>query len=77
MRPHRRATDWGIQYSDYAHSGGKVPANSVVINNFNMAAKDINPVTYRGIRAEALYQFNDNWSALLAQSYQSTPTFLS
>jgi iron complex outermembrane recepter protein len=67
----RADTDWGIQYADYAHSGGKVPANSVVINNFNIAAKDINPVTYQGIRAQALYQFNEDWSALLAQSYQS------
>jgi iron complex outermembrane receptor protein len=67
----RADTDWGIQYADYAHSGSKVPANSVVINNFNIAAKDINPVTFRGIRSEALYQFNQDWSALLAQSYQS------
>ena len=67
----RADTDLGIQYADYAHSGGKVPANSVVINNFNIAAKDINPVTYQGIRAEALYRFNEDWSALLAQSYQS------
>jgi hypothetical protein len=42
-----------------------------VINNFNIAAKDTNPVTYRGIRAEALYQFNEDWRTLLAQSYQS------
>jgi iron complex outermembrane receptor protein len=67
----RANTDWGIYYGDYAHSGAKVPANSVVINNFNIAAKDINPVTYRGIRAEALYKFNEDWRALLAQSYQS------
>jgi iron complex outermembrane recepter protein len=70
----RADTDWGIRYADYAHSGGKVPANSVVINNFNIAAKDINPVTYRGIRAEALYRFDEDWSALLAQSYQSIET---
>jgi iron complex outermembrane receptor protein len=36
-----------------------------------LVANDINPVTYQGIRVEALYQFNADWSALLAQSYQS------
>jgi iron complex outermembrane recepter protein len=64
----RANTDLGIHY---AYAGGQVPANSVVANNFNIAANDINPVTYKGIRAEALYQFNDDWSALLAQSYQN------
>jgi outer membrane receptor protein involved in Fe transport len=67
----RANTDWGIHYADYAHSGGKVPTNSVVINNFNIAAKDINPVTYRGIRTETLYRFDEDWRALLTQSYQS------
>src|SRR4029077_6005756 len=64
----RADTDLGIRY---AYAGGKVPANSVVINNSGIVAKDINPVTYLGMRAEALYQFNDDWSALLAQSYQN------
>ena len=44
---------------------------SVVLNNSNLAANAINPVTYQGIRAEVLYQFNQDWSALLAQSYQN------
>ncbi len=34
-------------------------------------ANDINPVTYTGLRVEALYQFNEDWNALLAQSYQN------
>ncbi len=42
-----------------------------MINNTALVANDINPVTYQGIRVEALYQFNEDWSALLAQSYQS------
>src|SRR5450631_1034892 len=63
----RADTDLGVEYA----SGGKVPANSVVINNFNLAADHINPVTYQGIRVEALYQFNENWDALLVQSYQN------
>jgi iron complex outermembrane receptor protein len=61
----RAATDLGTYYI------GGVPANSVVTNNNALVANGINPVTYQGIRAEALYQFNEDWSALLAQSYQS------
>ena len=61
----RAATDLGTYYI------GGVPANSVVINNNALVANDINPVTYQGIRVEALYQFTEGWSALLAQSYQS------
>jgi outer membrane receptor protein involved in Fe transport len=63
----RASTDLGIPYAGYA-----VLANSVVINNFNLAANHINPVTYQGIRVEALYQFNEDWNALLVQSYQTT-----
>jgi outer membrane receptor protein involved in Fe transport len=63
----RADSDLGIQYA----FGGQVPANSVVINNFNIAGKDINPVTYQGLRVEALYQFNEDWNALLVQSYQN------
>ena len=61
------ATDLSIR--DFL--GGQVPANSVVINNFNLVANDINPVTYTGLRVETLYQFNEDWNALLAQSYQN------
>ena len=64
----RAATDLGIHY---AHADGQVPANSVVINNFNLVANNINPVTYTGLRVELLYQFNEDWKALLAQSYQN------
>jgi iron complex outermembrane recepter protein len=63
----RANTDLGI----VTYEGGKVPADSVVINNFNIAGKDINPVTYQGVRAEALYRLDEHWSALLAQSYQN------
>jgi iron complex outermembrane receptor protein len=62
----RAPTDLGVQYL-----GGAVPVNSVVINNLDIAGKDINPVTYEGIRVGALYQFNEDWNALLAQSYQN------
>jgi iron complex outermembrane recepter protein len=62
----RASTDLGIPYA-----GAAVLANSVVINNFNLAGDHINPVTYQGIRVEALYRFNDDWNALLVQSYQN------
>jgi iron complex outermembrane recepter protein len=64
----RAATDPGIHY---AYAALQVPANSVVINNFNVVANDINPVTYTGMRVEALYRFNEAWNALLVQSYQN------
>ena len=64
----RAPTDPGILH----HLDGRVPANSVVLNNFNIAARDINPVTYNGARVEALYRINEDWDALIAQSNQST-----
>ena len=48
-----------------------VPPGSPVINNNNIAANDINPVTYQGIRVEALYKFNEDWNVLITQSYQN------
>jgi iron complex outermembrane recepter protein len=51
-------------------SGYCVPLNSPVINNYNVAAKDINPVTYQGIRVSALWNLRDDWTALATESYQ-------
>jgi iron complex outermembrane recepter protein len=48
-----------------------VPPGSPAINNYNIAGNAINAVTYKGIRVEALYKFNDDWDALITQSYQS------
>jgi iron complex outermembrane receptor protein len=70
----RRATDYGIYYAGYIDPAtGKygVPPGSPVINNNAIAANNINPVTYKGIRASLLWQINDDWSALLTQSYQN------
>jgi len=53
-----------------SYVGGTVPANSVVLKNTGLVGDNINPVTYTGARAEALYQINEDWSALIAQSYQ-------
>ncbi len=63
----RLPTDKGI--IDYF--GGVVPPNSGPLNNNAVAARAFNPVTYKGLRVSALYQFNDDWNALLMQSYQS------
>jgi iron complex outermembrane recepter protein len=65
----RSTADRSIQY---ANAAGAVPANSVVINNANLVGSNINPATYEGIRVGALYQIDDDWNALLTQSYQST-----
>jgi iron complex outermembrane receptor protein len=47
-----------------------VPPGSAVINNNSLVATDINPVTYQGIRLSTLYKINDDWTALIEQSYQ-------
>ena len=39
-------------------------------NNFALAKKAWNPVTREGIRVEGLYQVNDDWNVLIAQSFQ-------
>jgi outer membrane receptor protein involved in Fe transport len=65
----RKDTDLGIYY---AHNpGGGVPAGSPVINNNALVANDINPVTYTGIRGSLLWNINENWNALLTQTYQN------
>ncbi len=51
-------------------TGGVVPADSVVINNYDIARNDINSVTYKGIRAGLKWQINDDWDALLTQTFQ-------
>jgi iron complex outermembrane recepter protein len=46
------------------------PANSATANNYSIAGRAQNPVTYQGIRASALWQINDDWNLLIQQSYQ-------
>ncbi len=62
----RKPTDPGI----VAYTGGVVPASSQVVNNDSIAKENQNPVTYKGLRLSALYKFNDDWNALISQSYQ-------
>jgi iron complex outermembrane recepter protein len=78
----RKNTDIGIHYANYPadaagncpdgqpNAGFCVPPGSPSLNNNNIAARAINPVTYQGIRAEALYKVNDDWDVLITQSYQ-------
>jgi iron complex outermembrane receptor protein len=63
----RSSTDLGIA----RYNGGVVPTNSVSINNNNLVANAINPLTYTGFRLSALVKINDDWNALLTQSYQN------
>jgi outer membrane receptor protein involved in Fe transport len=84
----RRPTDLGIALrtcnagtagagcvADYnAATPGTVPTDSVVINNYNIAQKDINPVNYKGLRVGLAYQVNDDWDVLLTQSFQDMET---
>ena len=73
----RKATDLGIGYAHYPDGcGGEGPActpppNAPVINNYASAHNAINPVTYQGLRVSALWALNEDWSALVVQSYQS------
>src|SRR2546430_14491570 len=71
----RRNTDIGIHYANFPavngqcpdgqpNSGSCRPPGSPAINNFNVAARAINPVTYQGIRAEVLYKFKDRKSVV-------------
>jgi iron complex outermembrane receptor protein len=66
----RQSTDGGIHYANYINNtpGPATATNSA--NNANYVANAINPVTYQGIRLGALLKFNEDWNALLVQSYQ-------
>jgi outer membrane receptor protein involved in Fe transport len=74
----RKPTDLGIHYGDFPHGCGaapaapcQVPPGSPVINNNAIAGNAINPVTYNGIRLSALWNINDDWNLLIAESYQN------
>src|SRR5579864_7162524 len=78
----RKNTDLGIVFAYYPanaagqcpdglpNSGFCVPPGSPQLNNNLIAASNINPVTYQGIRGELLYKFSDDWDLLITQSYQ-------
>jgi len=54
-----------------ASFGLTYPANLPVANNFNLAQNAQNPLTYNGLRVQALWQFDADWSLLIQQSYQN------
>ncbi|MGO9934116.1 MAG: TonB-dependent receptor [Steroidobacteraceae bacterium] len=77
----RQNTDLGISYAGYPAVNGQcpdgkpnngycVPPGSPTVNNNALVGNAINPVTYQGLRIGALYKINDDWNALLVQSYQ-------
>jgi len=63
----RAGTDKAIAY----YFNGVVPPNSPSLSNQSLVARAINPVTYKGGRLEAAYKFNEDWNALVTQSYQT------
>jgi iron complex outermembrane receptor protein len=78
----REDTDLGIRYAIYpavngacpdggANNGYCVPPGSPSINNASLVGNAINPVTYSGIRLEALFKVDDDWRVLVTQSYQN------
>src|SRR5262249_13199714 len=73
----RKSSDLGIHYANYPDGCGsdvlpcQPPPGAPVINNNSIAGKGINPVTYQGVRAAVLWDINDDWNALISQSYQS------
>jgi iron complex outermembrane receptor protein len=52
-------------------SGFCVPGNNTIGNNYQIAHPDSNPVDYGGIRASVLWKINEDWNALITQSFQN------
>ena len=73
----RQPSDVGLHYANYPTGCGtpalpcQVPPGSPTPNNNNLVANGINTVSYQGVRVSALYKFNEDWNALLSQSYQN------
>jgi iron complex outermembrane receptor protein len=71
----RQCTDTGIHYASYAGCttpGTPLPPTTATNSATNgaLVANGINTVTYKGFRLGALYKLNEDWNALLVQSYQ-------
>jgi outer membrane receptor protein involved in Fe transport len=66
----RSSTDIGIHYAQYHNNIPSYTSTLSSANNNNLVANAINPLTYQGLRLGALYKINEDWSALLVQSYQ-------
>lgn len=77
----RKNTDLGIHYANFPavnglcpdglpNAGFCVPPGSPVLKNDTAGQRNINPVVYRGFRAELLYKINDDWDILVTQMNQ-------
>ena len=77
----RKNTDIGIHYAYFPavngvcpdglpNNGYCVPAINPSVDNSDVVGNDINPVRYRGVRAEVLYKFNEDWDLLISQTFQ-------
>jgi iron complex outermembrane receptor protein len=80
----RSNQDLGNGYFNIKPSGGSCPnglpagaaglcspPNSGPINNYAIASKDSNPVTYAGARLSALVNITPDWDLLIAESFQN------
>ncbi len=65
----RQTSDLGVGYQYGACASG-ANANCPSLSNADLVKRDINDVTYKGGRVSALWQFNDDWNAVVTQSYQ-------
>lgn len=69
----RKPTDLGP--ASYSSSYPTDPATGIITapgaNNYDLAQRAQNPVTYTGMRLSALYEINDAWNFLIQQSYQN------
>lgn len=63
----RSATDVG----SVNYFGGTVPPNSGPLSNASLVWSAINPVDYKGLRLSGLWKIDEDWDALLSQSYQN------
>src|SRR5580698_9226316 len=67
----RSSTDPSIHYAGYTNNIPSYTSKQSSVSNAGLVANAINPLTYQGLRVSALYKFNDDWNALLMQSYQN------
>ena len=61
-----KAPTWALP----CRTGGVVPADSLVIDNADIAGDNINEAEYSGVRGSLKWQITDDWDALLAVAYQ-------
>jgi iron complex outermembrane receptor protein len=62
----RQSTDGGGVMAPYIAAGG-----TSSFNNYSVAQNNWNPVDTQGARLSGLWQINENWNLLIAESYQN------